>query len=81
MSFTTPIEFMLAACFVSSESSANFDISNDGENYQVCSKVPLLLYVKEVKQLPYLNKFGVLMNQRFIDPTNKYTIEEDGTQI
>jgi len=21
------------------------------------------------------------MNQRFIDPSNKYTIEEDGTQI
>ena len=40
----------------------------------------MLLYVKEVKQLPFASKFGVQMNQRFIDPDNKY-IFEDGLQV
>ena len=40
----------------------------------------MLLYVKEVKQLDYINKFGVQMNQRFLDPQNKYIVE-DGMNI
>ena len=40
----------------------------------------MLLYVKEVKELSYASKFGVQMNQRFLDPQNKY-IYEDGLQI
>jgi len=40
----------------------------------------MLLYVKEVKQQDYANKFGVQMNQRFLDPQNMY-IFEDGLNI
>ena len=40
----------------------------------------MLLYVKEVKQLDFVNKFGVQMNQRFLDPQNKF-IFEDGMNI
>ncbi len=40
-----------------------------------------MLFVKEVKQLDFTDKFGVLINQRFFDPDVKYTYEDDGTQI
>jgi hypothetical protein len=40
----------------------------------------MLLYVKEVKQLDFVSKFGVQMNQRFLDPENK-NIFEDGMLI
>jgi hypothetical protein len=49
MYFKTPIEFILAASFISSESSSNLDLSNSTEGYKVTAKVPFLLYVKEVK--------------------------------
>lgn len=31
--------------------------------------------------MPYISKYGVLMNQRFYDPLNRYSYEEDGTQV
>lgn len=40
----------------------------------------MLLYVKEVKELDFCNKYGIQINQRFIDPQNKYYYE-DGLQI
>lgn len=43
--------------------------------------MPLLLYVKEIKKVPFNSKYGVIMSQRFYDPQNRYLYEEDGTQI
>ena len=40
----------------------------------------MLLYVKEIKEQDYLNKFGVQINQRFLDPSNMYTFE-DGLRV
>lgn len=40
----------------------------------------MLLYVKEIKEQPYTNKFGVQINQRFLDPNNMHTFE-DGLRI
>lgn len=40
-----------------------------------------MLFVKEVKELNYADKFGVLINQRFFNPDERYTYEDDGTQI
>ena len=40
-----------------------------------------MLFVKEVKQLPFEKKFGVLINQRFFNPEEMYYYEEDGTRI
>lgn len=31
--------------------------------------------------MPYISKYGILMNQRFYDPLNRYSYEEDGTQV
>lgn len=28
-----------------------------------------------------MDKFGVLINQRFFDPLDRFTYEEDGTQV
>ena len=45
------------------------------------TKGPLLLYVKQIKKIAYVSKYGVLMNQRFYDPTNRFSYEQDGTRI
>ena len=41
----------------------------------------MLIFVKELKQLDYARKFGVLMNQRFFDPMDRVVYEEDGTEV
>jgi len=46
MTLNTGIEFILAGCFISSESSANFDLEVVGENYKITARSPMLLYVK-----------------------------------
>jgi hypothetical protein len=40
-----------------------------------------MLFVKEVKELEYTDKFGVMINQRFFNPLERYAYEDDGTQI
>lgn len=80
MNFSQGIEFILAACFVSSDSSSNFDLSNSEHTFEIKAKSPMLLYVKEIKEQDYLNKFGVQINQRFLDPSNMYTFE-DGLRV
>lgn len=40
-----------------------------------------MLFVKEVKELDYADKFGVLINQRLFDPLERYTYDDDGTQV
>ncbi len=37
--------------------------------------------MKDVKELEYADKFGVLINQRFFNPLERYAYEDDGTQI
>jgi hypothetical protein len=48
---------------------------------EIGANAPLLLYIKELKELDYAKKFGVIMNQRFVDNANRYIVEEDGTRI
>ena len=46
MYLKTPIDFILASSFISSESSSNYELSNAGDNYEIHPKSPMLLYVK-----------------------------------
>ena len=50
MNLNRPIDFILASCFISSESSANFDLQENGKNYSLKAESPMLLFVKEVKE-------------------------------
>lgn len=74
MTLSNGIDFVLAASFISSESSDNFDLTNSGEAYKIAARSPMLLYVKEVKELDYTSKFGVQINQRFLDPDNMHIV-------
>ena len=49
MNLNRPIDFILASCFISGESSANFDLQESGKNYNLKAETPMLLFVKEVK--------------------------------
>jgi hypothetical protein len=40
-----------------------------------------LVFVKEVKTVPFEKKYGILINQRFFNPDDRYYYEEDGTRI
>lgn len=51
MTLNRPIDFMLAACFISGESAANFDLADSGSSYKLTAGSPMLLYVKEVKEV------------------------------
>jgi len=39
------------------------------------------VFIKEVKAVEYSRKYGVLVSQRFFDPSDPYIVEEDGTQL
>lgn len=73
MDFGSNAQFMVAAAFMPSSESNEFNMSPEGDQIKLQFKAPLLLYVKELKKMPYLSKYGVLMNQRFYDPTNRYS--------
>jgi hypothetical protein len=40
----------------------------------------MLMYVKELKKVECTKKFGVIMNQRFFDPSSPKAYEKDGTE-
>lgn len=75
MYLKTPIEFILASSFISSDSSSNFELSNADNKYEILVQSPMLIYVKEVKRVEHTKKFGVLINQRFFDPINRIAYE------
>ena len=69
------------SAFIPLTESNLYNLSNDQDQLKLSIKAPLLLYVKEIKKVPFVSKYGVLMNQRFYDPKNRYMYEEDGTQV
>lgn len=71
---------MLAACFVAEGSASDYDLDAESDRCALTAKVPMLLYVKELKKVEHTKKFGVIMNQRFFDPSNRKAYEEDGTE-
>lgn len=81
MYLNTPVEFLLAASFLPNENSSDYDIENADDSLKITAKSSFLIFVKEVKSVPYQSKFGIMINQRFFDPKNKFIREEDGTSI
>ena len=75
------IDFTLASCFLPNHKHAEFDLANENENQVIQAKSPFLVFVKELKSVQYEKKFGVFLNQRFFDPSDKYYYEDDGTKI
>ena len=75
MYFKASVEFMLLAAFMPISDSNEYDLSNEEDHFKLELKAPLLLYVKESKKIPFESKYGVLMNQRFYDPSNRYMYE------
>lgn len=71
---------MLAACFISGGGSTNFEQEIDSDRCAITARTPILLYVKELKKVELTKKFGVIINQRFFDPSSPKAFEEDGTE-
>lgn len=81
MHLKTASEFTLAVPFIPLSKNAQFDLANAGEEISIKAQDEFILFVRELKSQPYEKKFGVLMNQRFFNPDDRYYYEEDGTQI
>ena len=47
----------------------------------ISAKQPFLVFVKELKSVNYEKKFGVFLNQRFFNPNDQYSYEDDGTRV
>lgn len=71
----------MAACFIPNDKLLKFNIKNEGEDLIINAESSFLVFVKEVKLVPYDKKFGVFINQRFYDPDDRYYYEEDGNKI
>ena len=79
--FTRPIEFILASCFLPNELNPEYELSPSGDNFVIEANSSFVIFVKEVKELDFQSKFGVLINQRFFSPDQRFRYEDDGTQI
>ncbi len=49
-------------------------MKNEGEKILIKAKSPFLMFVKEIKPEKFINKFGIMINQRFIDPFDQHAI-------
>ena len=81
MYLKTAVEFTLAACFIPNQKLLEYGLTNQGEHLAIEASSSFLIFVREVKSLPFEKKFGVLLNQRFFNPDDRYYYEEDGTRI
>lgn len=75
MYLNTLFDFVLASCFVPNQKLLEYGLKTEGENVVVEAQSSFLIFVREVKSLPYERKFGVLINQRFFNPDDRYTYE------
>lgn len=75
------IEFILACAVLPNEIQSDFELGNHENNYEIKANSSFLIFVREVKSLPYDEFKSILLNQRFFDPQNKYHYDEDGAQI
>lgn len=51
---------------------AEFELANKEGSYEVTAKSSFLVFVREVKALPFKETGNIVLNQRFFDPKNKY---------
>lgn len=75
MYLNTLFDFVLASCFVPNQKLLEYGLKTEGENVVVEAQSSFLIFVREVKSLPYERKFGVLINQRFFNPDDRHTYE------
>lgn len=66
------ISYTVAASFLPNNSNAQFEIKNEGGNFIICGKNSFLVFVKEIKEVDYHSKFGIMINHRFFDPKDQF---------
>ena len=81
MYLTTKVDFILASSFIPNSRTTAYEMKTHGESVVIEAKNSFNVFVREIKCLPYERKFGVLINQRFYNPDDRYLYDEDGTAI
>lgn len=75
MYLNSAVEFTLACCFVPNQKLLEYGLKSQSEHVLIEASSSFLVFVREVKSLPYEKKFGVLLNQRFFNPDDRYYYE------
>jgi hypothetical protein len=53
------------------DSQSDYELENSEKGYFITAKNSFLVFVREVKSLPFEPFKSVVLNQRFFDPKNK----------
>jgi hypothetical protein len=81
MYLKTEAEFVFAICFLPDVFSAQYFLQSGDDDITIIAESSFFVFVKEVKSVEYTKKYGILVNQRFFDPSDPYINEEDGTKL
>lgn len=73
--------FVLALCFLPSQTLPKYSLSAKDDIIEVKAESPFLVFVKEMKAVPFEKKFGLLINQRLYDPSQQIVEDEEGNRV
>jgi hypothetical protein len=71
----TQTEFVFAICFLPDAFTAKYSLQSGDDDVTITAESSFFVFVKEVKAVEYSKKYGILVSQRFFDPSDPYTIE------
>jgi hypothetical protein len=81
MYLRTHSEFAFAICFLPDIFTAKYSLQSGDEDITIIAESSFFMFVKEVKSVEYTRRYGILVSQRFFDPSDPYINEEDGTKL
>lgn len=71
----------MAAPFLPNSPIPHFTLQTDKEEFVVRAESPMMVFVEEVKSLPFERRNGVFVNQRIFDPDDAYTFDEERDKV
>ena len=73
---TSKLQFVLGCAFLVNDSQSDYELENSEKGYFITAKNSFLVFVREVKSLPFEPFKSVVLNQRFFDPKNKQKVDD-----
>lgn len=74
MFLSSQAEFAFAVSFLPREFTARFSLQSDEKEVTITAESTFFVFVKEVKAVEFARKYGVLVSQRFFDPSDPYVV-------
>ena len=68
-------EFTFAISFLPQDFTAKFSLQSGEDDVTIVAESSFFVFVKEVKAVEYSKKYGILVSQRFFDPSDPFITE------